>query len=84
MKGSQLFEQFFVGFVCLESEVRVESNCSCLRSEAPSVASLGRRSVVSAQSGVDQRGIYHGNHGLGEIGGCTVLENTGGIWVEYG
>lgn len=74
---------FLCGFVCLESEVRVESNCSCLRSEAPSVASLGRRSVVSAQSGGDHRGTTHGNHGW-VMGGSTVLENTGGIRRKYG
>ena len=52
-----------------------------VRSEAPSVASLGRRSVVSAQSGVDHRGTT--TRTTGWVMG-TVLENTGGIRRKYG
>lgn len=56
--------------------------------EAPSVASLGRRSVVSAQWGVTQ-GDYHGDHGW-VMGGYRFIirveygENTGRIRIKYG
>ena len=47
------------------------------------MASLGRRSVVSAQSGGDHRGTTTGTTGW-VMGGSTVLENTGGIRRKYG